>query len=159
MWRGRHNGVPCHRWALGDSAVPRPARGMLRDAVSWELLCVAGGGCWRGLGLFWEVVIGVGGVELAQQRESPPMLLFGSRGTRLQFPKARTGPRAVLAAVRRFLKEQSAPAERQGMFWECRSELGGPCSRHRMAKSVGFQCLSQNPALAGAVQGGPLPLG
>lgn len=69
---------------------------------------------------FWEVMTrtsGVGDAELAQQWESPPMFLFGSRGTsRLQFLKARTEPRMVLAAVRRFLKEQSAPAERQECF-------------------------------------------
>lgn len=60
----------------GTALSPAPARGMLRDSVSWELLCVVGGGCWRSLGFFW-----VGDVELAQQRESPPMFLFDSPGS------------------------------------------------------------------------------
>lgn len=59
----------------------------------------------------------MGDAELAEQRESPPVFLFDSRGTsELQFPKPRAEPRAVLAAVRRFLNEQRPPAERQECF-------------------------------------------
>lgn len=62
-------------------------------------------------------ISGVGDVELAQQRESPPVFLFDGRGTsRLQFPKPRTEPGVVLAAGRRFLNERSPPAERQECF-------------------------------------------
>lgn len=62
-------------------------------------------------GDFW-----VGDAELAQQRESPPVFLFDGWGiSRLQFPKCRTEPRGVLAALR-FLSEHSAPAEWQECF-------------------------------------------
>lgn len=93
----------------------------------------------------------MGDAELAQQQESPPVLLFDSRGTfRLPFPKARMEPRVVLAAVR-FPNEQSPPAERQECFGNVspwgQGELSwarGPCSRYGMPKSVGSHPCPKN---------------
>lgn len=86
---------------LGTALSPATARRMLRDRLSWELLCAPGvglrmlAGVWGGQrGFFWEGMTtgwGMLSSHSSQQWESPPVLLFESGNLPAPVPQGQDG--------------------------------------------------------------------